>query len=135
MTVTKRVNHIAIIVDDLEKAMEPYVKGFGLKPSEIEFVESYNTRIVFLPVGDTQIELLQPLGDRGELQEFLRTTGGGLHHIAIEVDNIEQSIAELQSKGIEMNDNVPKPGAQNTSIAFTKKESFGGVIVEIVEQK
>jgi|HigsolmetaAR203D_1030402.scaffolds.fasta_scaffold00226_17 methylmalonyl-CoA epimerase len=132
MARAKRVNHIAIIVDDLEKAMEPYVKGLGLEPTEIEFVESYNTRIVFLPVGDTQIELLQPLGDAGELQEFLKA-GGGLHHIAFEVEDVEASIAELEEKGIRMADKTPKPGAQNTLIAFAKRESFSDVLVEIVQ--
>lgn len=134
MSETKRLNHIAIIVDDIEQAIVPYVNGLGLIPSEIEYIEAYNTRIVFLPIGDTQIELLQPIGDKGELQEFLKK-GGGLHHIAFEVDNIEVAIQNLQSKGIEMIDTYPKPGAQNTSIAFTKSDSFNGVSVEVVEQK
>lgn len=134
MTVTKRLNHIAIIVDDIEQALVPYVKGIGLVPTEIEYIEAYNTRIVFLPIGDTQIELLQPLGDKGELQEFLKE-GGGLHHIAFEVENIEESIKDLESKGIKMIDKAPKPGAQNTSIAFTNRDSFKGVSVEILQQK
>ncbi len=68
----KKINHIAIIVKDLETALIPYREGLGLKETEVEFVESFNVRLVFLPIGDTQIELIQPLGDEGDLWNFYK---------------------------------------------------------------
>ncbi|SFJ66726.1 VOC family protein [Thermoflavimicrobium dichotomicum] len=129
----KKINHIAVIVDDIEKALVPYQKGLGLTPSNIEYVESYNVKVVFVPIGDTQIELVQPLGDEGELVEFLRATGGGLHHIAIEVEDINRAIHHAASSGILLKDMTPRPGAHNSSVAFAERESFDGVVIEFVQ--
>ncbi|GAX90716.1 VOC family protein [Effusibacillus lacus] len=129
----KKINHIAVIVDDIEKALVPYQKGLGLPSSNIEYVESYNVKVVFLPIGDTQIELVQPLGDKGELVEFLRATGGGLHHIAMEVEDINSAIRQAASSGIHMKDMTPRPGAHNSTVAFAERESFDGVVIELVQ--
>jgi methylmalonyl-CoA/ethylmalonyl-CoA epimerase len=131
----KKINHIAIIVEDIEKALIPYKEGLGLTSTEIEFVESYNVRVVFLPIGDTQIELVQPLGSEGELIDFLRTQGGGLHHIALEVDEneIENTIQKLDHSGVPMKDKTPRPGANNSTVAFAEREGFNGVIIELVQ--
>lgn len=129
----KKINHIAIIVNNIEQALIPYQAGLGLTPTEIEYVESYNVRVVFLPIGDTQIELVQPLGEEGDLVEFLRTTGGGLHHIAMEVDEIEKTIHVIENSGVEMEDRIPRPGANNSAVAFTKKAAFNGVVFEFVQ--
>lgn len=129
----KKINHIAIIVKDIEKALIPYREGLGLKETEIEYVESYNVRVVFLPIGDTQIELVQPLGDEGELVEFLQKTGGGLHHIALEVDDIQKTLQNMEGLSISMKDRSPRPGAHNSIVAFVKPEGFEGVRVEFVQ--
>ena len=104
----KKINHIAIIVKDLETALIPYREGLGLKETEVEFVESFNVRLVFLPIGDTQIELIQPLGDEGDLVEFLQKTGGGLHHIAVEVDDIHKTLQNMEDLSIDMKDRSPR---------------------------
>ena len=129
----KKINHIAIIVKDLETALIPYREGLGLKETEIEFVESFNVRLVFLPIGDTQIELIQPLGDEGDLVEFLQKTGGGLHHIAVEVEDIHKTLQNMEGLSIEMKDRSPRPGAHNSTVAFAKPEGFAGVTVEFVQ--
>ncbi|MDP4127058.1 MAG: methylmalonyl-CoA epimerase [Bacillota bacterium] len=129
----KKINHIAIIVKDIEKALIPYREGLGLKETEIEYVESYNVRVVFLPIGDTQIELVQPLGDEGEFVEFLQKTGGGLHHIALEVDDIQKTLQNMEGLSISMKDRSPRPGAHNSIVAFAKPEGFEGVPVEFVQ--
>ncbi len=103
----KKINHIAIIVKDLETALIPYREGLGLKETEVEFVESFNVRLVFLPIGDTQIELIQPLGDEGDLVEFLQKTGGGLHHIAVEVDDIHKTLQNMEDLSIDMKTGAP----------------------------
>jgi methylmalonyl-CoA/ethylmalonyl-CoA epimerase len=128
----KKINHIAVIVDDIEKALIPYRKGLGLVPSEIEYVESFHVRVAFLPIGDTQIEFVQPLGNEGELAEFLKM-GGGLHHIAVEVEDIHQALDHMNNVGIPMEDTVPRPGAHDSTVAFAKKEGFHGVVVELVQ--
>jgi methylmalonyl-CoA/ethylmalonyl-CoA epimerase len=129
----KKINHIAIIVDDIEKALVPYQKALGLTPSKIEYVESYNVNVVFLPIGDTQIELVQPLGEEGELVAFLRTTGGGLHHIALEVEDINETIQQAVRSGIILKDKTPRPGAHNSTVAFAERDSFDGVVIELVQ--
>jgi methylmalonyl-CoA/ethylmalonyl-CoA epimerase len=129
----KKINHIAVIVDDIEKALVPYQKGLGLTLSNIEYVESYHVKVAFMPIGDTQIELVQPLGDEGELVEFLRATGGGLHHIAIEVDDINEAIHRAVSSGILLKDMTPRQGAHNSTVAFAERESFNGVVIELVQ--
>lgn len=129
----RKINHIAVIVKDIEKALAPYQKGLGLTPSEIEYVESYNVKVAFLPIGDTQIELVQPLGDEGELVDFLRATGGGLHHIAIEVEDIHEAIHRANTSGLRMKDAAPRPGAHNSTVAFAERESFDGVVIELVQ--
>ncbi|WP_379969504.1 VOC family protein [Ectobacillus sp. sgz5001026] len=132
---SKKVNHIAVIVDDIEKALLPYEKLLGLIPTKIEYVASYNVHIAFLPIGDTQIELVQPLGEEGELVDFLRETGGGLHHIALEVDDIQETITNMQKGGIPMKDTIPRPGAHGSTVAFAKNDGFNGVTIEFVQPK
>jgi methylmalonyl-CoA epimerase len=129
----KKINHIAIIVKDIEQALIPYRDCLGLKPTEIEYLESFNVKVVFLPVGDTQIELVQPLGQEGELNDFLRTTGGGLHHIALETDDVGTSLTEIEKFGIRMKDRSPRPGAHDSTIAFVEQSEFDGVIIELVQ--
>jgi methylmalonyl-CoA/ethylmalonyl-CoA epimerase len=131
----KKINHIAIVVNDIEKALKPYQESLGLQPTEIEYVESFNVKVVFLPIGDTQIELVEPLDKEGDLVEFLRETGGGLHHIAFEVDDINLGIKQIKNSGRQMKDKNARNGAHNTMVAFAEKESFDGVIVELVQPK
>lgn len=134
MSVYKKLNHIAVIVENIEQALIPYEKGLGLKATEIEFVESYNCRVVFIPIGDTQIELIEPLGEEGDLVEFLKG-GGGLHHLAIEVDEVEQAINDMEAVGVEMKDKVPKKGAHDATVAFSENQEFAGVTMEFVKPK
>jgi methylmalonyl-CoA epimerase len=84
-------------------------------------------------IGDTQIELVQPLGDEGELVDFLRTTGGGLHHIALETEDAIQSVDRLEKFGIRMKDRIPRSGANNSKVAFAEREGFDGVVIELVQ--
>ncbi|SHF27430.1 methylmalonyl-CoA epimerase [Seinonella peptonophila] len=135
MTITiHKLDHIAIIVENLEKALLPYTEALGLIHTPIEYIESHQVRVTFIPLGQTQIELIEPLNSHGKLARFLQKTGGGLHHVAIEVANIEDSIRDLQTHGIEMNNSHPQPGAQGSLVAFTKRRSFDGVIIELIQK-
>ncbi|WP_027415898.1 VOC family protein [Aneurinibacillus terranovensis] len=129
----KKINHIAIIVEDIEKSLVPYKQGLGLKPTDVEYVESYDVRVAFLPIGDTQIELVQPMGNDGDLVEFLKKTGGGLHHIALEVEDIHQTIHRLDQAGIPLKDRSTQKGAHNSTVTFAEQTGFDGVVIELVE--
>jgi methylmalonyl-CoA epimerase len=128
-----RVNHIGIVVKDIEQALIPYREALGLRATDIEYIEDFNVRVVFIPVGDTRIELVQPVGESGELIDFIEKTGGGLHHIALEVDKIDQTLRDTESFGIPLKDKVPRPGAHNTIVAFARPEGFDNALMEFVQ--
>lgn len=130
----RRINHIAVVVKDLEQALIPYQRGLGLVPTAIQYVPDFDVRVVFLPVGDTQLELVQPMGTEGELVEFLKTTeGAGLHHIAVETSDIGAAVARMNAAGVPMKDREPRPGADGSTVAFAERRGFDGVVIELVQ--
>jgi methylmalonyl-CoA epimerase len=130
----RRVNHIAVVVKDIEQALIPYQRGLGLVATPVEYVPGFDVKVCFLPIGDTQIELVQPMGREGELVDFLRTTGGaGLHHIAVETGDIGGALARMTAAGVPMRDPQPRPGAHGSTVAFAERRGFDGVVIELVE--
>lgn len=129
----KKVNHIGIVVNDIEKALIPYPDSLNLACTGIEYNKEFNVRFLFIPIGDTRIELIQPLSEKGDLAEFLKKNHGGLHHLAFEVDKIEKEIYELAESGIKMKDRTPKSGANNSKVVFIEKDEFDGAIIELVQ--
>ncbi len=105
---------------------------FGLTGRQREEVESQKTEVVLLPLGDSNLELIAPLGN-DSLVRFLDRRGPGLHHIAIEVEGIEQAILVLKGMGVPMIDEAPRPGARGHKVAFIHPKATGGVLVELVE--
>ena len=130
----KRIDHVAVCVRDLDEALERYKTLFGLAPGARELVESQKTEAVVLPVGvgKTSIELVSPRGNES-LERFLDKRGPGLHHVAVEVQGIEQAIAVLGALGVPMIDSAPRPGARGHKVAFVHPRATGGVLVELVE--
>ncbi len=130
----RRINHLAVVVKDIEQALIPYQRGLGLVPSAIEYVPDFDVKVVFLPVGDTQIELVQPMGAEGDLVDFLRVNGdAGLHHIAVETADVEATLDRMVAAGVPMKDRVPRPGAHGSTVAFAERRGFDGVVIELVE--
>jgi methylmalonyl-CoA epimerase len=129
----RRIDHIGIAVPDLEQALAPYVEGLGLKVAHQEVVENQKVRVAMLPVGETNIELLEPISDDSPIARFIERRGPGIHHIALAVEDIEASLARMESAGVRMIDEEPRPGAGGTKVAFAHPKSMGGVLVELVE--
>ena len=130
----KRIDHVAVCVRDMGDALDRYKTLFGLEPGVRELVESQKTEAVVLPVGvgKTSIELISPRGNEA-LERFLDKRGPGLHHVAVEVQGIEQAIAVLGALGVPMIDSTPRPGARGHKVAFVHPRATGGVLVELVE--
>ncbi|MBX3185608.1 MAG: methylmalonyl-CoA epimerase [Labilithrix sp.] len=128
----KKIDHVAICVRDIDEAAAKYAAVLGLSPSVREVVASQKTDAALLPVGETSLELISPKGNEG-LERFLEKRGPGLHHIAVEVEGIEDALAALKALGVPLVDEAPRKGARGHKVAFLHPKATGGVLVELVE--
>ncbi len=128
----KKIDHVAICVRDVDEAVAKYKQVLGLEPQVREVVASQKTEAVLLPIGETSLELISPRGNEG-LEKFLEKKGPGLHHIAVEVEGIEQALLTLKALGIPLIDETPRKGARGHKVAFLHPKATGGVLVELVE--
>jgi methylmalonyl-CoA/ethylmalonyl-CoA epimerase len=130
----KRVDHIGILVRDLEQSLRKYEALFQVKPTYVEVIEELSVRVAFIPVGETFIELLQPLVlGKGRLGQTLEKQGEGFDHIAYRVDDIEQLLADMKGRGVRLRDEKPRAGSRGTRIAFVSLEETNSVLTELVE--
>ena len=129
----KKINHIAIAVNDLEEAARFYQTVMGLTLSGVEVVTAQKTKVGFFKIGESNIELVQPAEPDSPLVKFLETKGQGIHHICLEVDDVETEVKAFLEKGATMVDQKPRPGAHDTKIAFVHPKSSGGVLIELCE--
>ena len=128
----KKIDHVAICVRDVDEAVAKYKHVLGLEPQVREVVASQKTEAVLLTVGETSLELISPRGNDG-LEKFLEKRGPGLHHIAVEVEGIEQALATLKALGVALIDETPRKGARGHKVAFLHPKATGGVLIELVE--
>jgi methylmalonyl-CoA/ethylmalonyl-CoA epimerase len=129
----KKVDHVAVCVADIDEAAARWERAFGMRPREREVVESQKTEAALLPIGETSVELIAPRGNEA-LARFLEKRGpAALHHIAIEVEGIEEALALLASLGVPLIDQSPRRGARGHKVAFVHPKATGGVLVELVE--
>lgn len=132
----KRIDHIAIIVRNLEQALVFYRDTLGITPGEIKEVPSEQVRIAFLPMGGpggSEIELIEPTTPDSSLTKFLEKRGEGLHHVCLEVDNIDAALAEMQAKGAPVLDKQPRVAAEGRAI-FLHPKGTNGVLLELLEK-
>lgn len=129
----KGLDHVAIAVNKIEDALQIFEQTLGLKLEHIKTVEEQRVRIAILRVGQTKIELLEPTDTESTIAKFLTTRGEGLHHLALEVSDIEAELRTLKEKGFALIDNKPRPGAEAKKIAFIHPKSTKNVLVEFVE--
>ena len=127
----KRIDHIAIAVNDIDEVARFYTDILKLDLSGVEIVTAQKTKVGFLKIGESNIELVQPASDDSPLVKFLETKGPGIHHICFEVDDIHREVEELKRWGVRMIDETPRPGAHNTRVAFIHPKSSGGVLIEL----
>lgn len=129
----KRIDHIAVAVPHLEEAAALYEEFLGLSPDGVEEVEGMDTKVGFFPVGESNIELVQPTKEETGLAKFLATRGPGIHHICLEVDDIEAELKAYKEKGIKLIDETPRKGAHGTKVGFIHPKATGGVLIELCE--
>jgi methylmalonyl-CoA/ethylmalonyl-CoA epimerase len=129
-----KVDHIGIAVKDLDETLKFYTDILGLECQGTEVVEEQKVRVAFLPVGDTEVELLESTTDDGPIARFIEKNGEGMQHIAFRVDNIEEAIEYMKEKGMRMIDEAPRYGAGGAKIAFVHPKSSNRVLVELSER-
>jgi methylmalonyl-CoA/ethylmalonyl-CoA epimerase len=128
----KRIDHVAVCVPEIDEALARWRAIFDVQPGEREWVESQKTDALLIPTGDTSLELVAPRGNEG-LTRFLDKRGPGLHHVAIEVEQIEEALRLLAALGVPLIDTSPRRGARGHKVAFVHPKATGGVLVELVE--
>jgi len=129
----KRIDHIAVAVHDIDEAAQFYTEMLRLDLTGVEVVTEQKTKVGFLKIGESNIELVEPTSEDSPLAKFLETRGPGIHHICLEVDDIEKEVEELKKRGARMIDETPHPGAHSTSVAFIHPKSAGGILIELNE--
>ena len=129
------LEHIGIAVKNLDESIKFYENTLGLKCYGIEEINDQKVKTAFFKLGDTKIELLETTEPDGPIGKFIEKKGEGIHHIALAVDNVENSIMEAESKGIQLIDNKPRPGAEGFEIAFLHPKSTGGILIEFCRKK
>jgi methylmalonyl-CoA epimerase len=128
-----KIHHIGIAVRNIAEAARLY-EALGLAVQHVETVESQGAKVAFLPIGDTEIELLEPLAPETTVGQCIEKRGEGVHHIAIEVADIRAAMAKLREQGARLLSEQPQPGAGGTLVAFVHPRSTCGVLLELCQK-
>ena len=128
----KKINHVAIVVSDIEEALKFWRDTMGIELQHVEDVPSQKSKVAFLPVGDTEVELVQPTTEDSGVAKYLAEKGGGMHHLCFEVEDCAAAMQELKAKGVRLLSEEPNvlPGRK---MVFVHPKSTGGVLVELYE--
>ena len=129
-----KINHLGIATSGIDEALKFWSGALGLENVHTETVEDQKVRVAMLPIGETNIELLEPTTADSPISKFLEKRGGGIHHIAVEVEDIEKSLAKLKSEGMRLIDEKPRVGAGGCLVAFVHPASANGVLLELVQE-
>jgi len=129
----KKVDHIAVVVEDLEAGKSFWVEALGLSLERVESVPEESVDIAFLPVGDSEIELLQPTDPESGVAKYLAKRGAGMHHLCLEVDDIEATLARLRAAAVPLITETAKVGHNGKKYAFVHPKGTGGVLVELYQ--
>lgn len=130
-----KINHLGIATKGIDEALKFWAGALGLENVHTEIVEDQKVRVAMLPIGESRIELLEPTSEDSPISKFLEKRGGGIHHIAVEVENIEESLAKLKEQGMRLIDEKPRIGAENCLVAFVHPASANGVLLELVQSE
>lgn len=129
-----KIDHLGIATKGIDEALKFWADALGLESVHTEVVAEQKVRAAMLPIGESRIELLEPTSEDSPISKFLEKRGGGIHHIAVEVDDIRASLAELKEKGMMLIDEEPRIGAEDCLVAFIHPRSAGGVLLELVQK-
>ncbi len=127
-----KIDHIGVAVSSIDDAVKLYRDGLGLKIGEIETVEAERVKVVMIAVGESRIELLEPTGSEGAIAKYIEKRGEGMHHLALEVSDIQGMLKVLKEKGVPLIDTEPRIGAGGARVAFLHPKA-AKVLIELVE--
>ena len=128
-----KINHLGIATKGIDEALKFWADALGLENVHTETVEDQKVRVAMLPLGESRIELLEPTSEDSPISKFLEKRGGGIHHIAVEVEDIEAALAKLKAQGARLIDENPRIGAEGCLVAFVHPSTAGGVLLELVQ--
>jgi methylmalonyl-CoA/ethylmalonyl-CoA epimerase len=130
-----KINHLGIATNGIDEALKFWQDALGLENVHTETVEDQKVRVAMLPIGDTRIELLEATSEDSPIAKFLEKRGGGIHHLAVEVENIEDALVKLKKEGARLIDEKPRVGAEGCLIAFVHPSSANGVLLELIQKQ
>lgn len=128
------VDHIGIAAEDMDGSVNFYTQVLGLEMTGVEEVAEQKVRTAFLPVGQSELEILESTAPDGPIARHIAKSGEGIQHIALRVDDIDAALAELKEKGVRLIDETPRRGAGGTKIAFLHPKATGGVLLELCQR-
>lgn len=129
-----KISHLGIATKGIDEALKFWEESLGLENVHTEVVEDQKVRVAMLPIGESRVELLEPTSDDSPISKFLEKRGGGIHHVAVEVDDIEAALARLKANGARLIDESPRVGAEGCLVAFVHPATSGGVLLELVQE-
>ena len=130
-----KINHLGIATKGIDEALKFWENALGLENVHTETVEDQKVRVAMLPIGESRIELLEATSEDSPIAKFLEKRGGGIHHIAVEVEDIESALAKLKAEGMRLIDEKPRIGAEGCLVAFVHPASANGVLLELVQSE
>jgi len=130
-----KLDHIGIAVKNMEDALAFYRDTLGISSVGTEVIEDQKVKVAFMPLGDTELELLESTSPDGPVAKFIEKRGEGIQHIALRVENIEEALKELKEKGVQLIDQQSRYGAGDAKIAFLHPKATGGILLEISERE
>ena len=133
MPKVKQINHVAVVVDDMEKALAFWRDALGMELQGLRDVPAEKSQVAFLPLPGSEVELVKPTTDDSGIARYLARRGPGMHHICLEVDDIEGMMAQLKSKGVRLVNEEPRTAVDGKKYAFIHPESTSGVLVELYQ--
>ncbi len=129
----KAINHVAVVVDDMQKSLSFWRDALGIRLHELRDVPAEKSQVAFLPLAGSEVELVLPTTDDSGIAKYLAKRGPGMHHICLEVDDIEGMMTQLKARNIRLINDEPRATADGKKYAFIHPESTGGVLVELYQ--
>ena len=133
MPTVKQINHVAVVVDDMEKALTFWRDALGMELHELRDVPAEKSQVAFLPLPGSEVELVKPTTDDSGIAKYLEKRGPGMHHICLEVDDINGMMTQLRSRNIRLINEEPRVASDGKKYAFIHPESTAGVLVELYQ--
>jgi methylmalonyl-CoA/ethylmalonyl-CoA epimerase len=127
------INHVAVVVDDMDKSLAFWQDALGIQLHELRDVPAEKSQVAFLPVAGAEVELVMPTTDDSGIAKYLAKRGPGMHHICLEVDDIVGMISQMKAKNIRLINEEPRTAVDGKKYAFIHPESTGGVLVELYQ--